>query len=314
MTMEEKMIAVVMGGPSSEAEISRRTGQAVVEALQAKGHRVVGVEFDPLRFVRDIEALKPAVVFNAMHGAFGEDGRLAAVLEVLGIPYTGSGVLAGALTLNKAANKRVLLGAGIPTPSARMYRSYERARDLAGEIAEGFSLPVVVKAAAQGSSLGVVIAAQEEDLPGALEEAFRYDDEVVVEAFIDGVEITVAVMGDGVKNEVFPIIEITTVSGRYDYESKYTKGASQHIIPARLAPETAEKARDIALAAFSVCGCRGVARMDMMVSKEGQPYVIDINTMPGMTETSLVPDAARAMGMDFPTLCERLLLLSGVKV
>ena len=309
--MEEKKIVVVMGGPSSEAAISRQPGTAVVKALKSKGYAVMGLEFDPRGFAREMEAMRPAMVFNAMHGAFGEDGRLAAVLELLGIPYTGSGVLAGALTLNKAANKRVLLGAGIPTPSARMYRSYERARDLAGEIAEGFSLPVVVKAAAQGSSLGVVIAAQEEDLPGALEEAFRYDDEVVVEAFIDGVEITVAVMGDGVKNEVFPIIEITTVSGRYDYESKYTVGASRHIIPARLAPKTAEKAREIALSTFAVCGCRGIARVDMMIAADGQPYVIDINTVPGMTATSLVPDAALAMGVDFPTLCERLLELAG---
>lgn len=309
--MEEKKIVVVMGGPSSEAAISRQTGRAVVEALQSKGHAAVGLEFVPRDFARAIEAMRPAVVFNAMHGAYGEDGRLAAVLEVLGIPYTGSGVLAAALTLDKAAAKRVLLGAGIPTPKARVYRAFERRRDLAGEIAAAFSFPVVVKAASQGSSLGVAVASCAKDLPGALEEAFRYGEEAVVEEFIDGPEITVAVWGDGVKNEPFPIIEITTSSGRYDYESKYTKGASQHIIPARLSPETAEKARDIALSTFAVCGCRGVARVDMMVSAEGEPYVIDINTVPGMTETSLVPDAARAMGIEFPTLCERLLALAG---
>lgn len=309
--MEEKKIVVVMGGPSSEAAISRQTGTAVVKALKSKGYAVMGLEFDPRGFAREMEAMRPAMVFNAMHGAFGEDGRLAAVLELLGIPYTGSGVLAAALTLDKAAAKRVLMGAGIPTPRASMYRAFERQRDLAGEIAAAFSLPVVVKAASQGSSLGVVIASRAEDLSGALEEAFRYDDEAVVEEFVDGPEITVAVWGDGVKNETFPIIEITTASGRYDYESKYTKGASQHIIPARLTPKTAEKARAIALSTFEVCGCRGVARVDMMVSAEGQPYVIDINTMPGMTETSLVPDAARAMGIDFPALCERLLALAG---
>ena len=309
--MEENRIVVVMGGPSSEAAISRQTGKAVVDALQSRGYNVVGLEFVPRDFAREIEAMRPAIVFNAMHGAFGEDGRLAAVLELLGIPYTGSGVLAAALTLDKAAAKRVLLGAGLPTPKARVYRAFERVCDLAGEIAAAFAFPVVVKAASQGSSLGVVVAREEKELPGALAEAFRYDEAAVVEEFIDGPEITVAVWGDGIENEAFPIIEITTSSGRYDYESKYTKGASQHIIPARLSPETAEKARDIALSTFAVCGCRGVARVDMMVSSEGQPYVIDINTVPGMTETSLVPDAARAMGIAFPALCERLLTLAG---
>ena len=233
---------------------------------------------------------------------------------MLGIPYTGSGVLAAALTMDKAAAQRVLRGAGIPAPKAKIYQAFERQRDLAAEIEAAFSLPVVVKAAAQGSSLGVVVVSRAEDLPGALGEAFSYGETVVVEEFIAGTEITVAVWGDGVNNETMPIIEITTSSGRYDYESKYTVGASRHIIPARLAPKTAEKAREIALSTFAVCGCRGIARVDMMIAADGQPYVIDINTVPGMTATSLVPDAARAMGVDFPTLCERLLELAGFSI
>ncbi len=312
--MDQRKIIVVMGGPSTEAEISRQTGKAVVEALCSKGYRAEGLEFTPRTFVHDIEKAEPAIVFNAMHGKFGEDGRLSAVLDMLGIPYTGSGVLAAALTMDKAAAQRVLRGAGIPAPKAKIYQAFERQRDLAAEIEAAFSLPVVVKAAAQGSSLGVVVVSRAEDLSGALGEAFSYGETVVVEEFIAGTEITVAVWGDGVNNETMPIIEITTSSGRYDYESKYTVGASRHIIPARLSPETAEKAREIALSTFAVCGCRGIARVDMMIAADGQPYVIDINTVPGMTATSLVPDAARAMGVDFPTLCERLLELAGFSI
>ena len=312
--MDQRKIIVVMGGPSTEAEISRQTGKAVVEALCSKGYRAEGLEFTPRTFVHDIEKAEPAIVFNAMHGKFGEDGRLSAVLDMLGIPYTGSGVLAAALTMDKAAAQRVLRGAGIPAPKAKIYQAFERQRDLAAEIEAAFSLPVVVKAAAQGSSLGVVVVSRAEDLPGALGEAFSYGETVVVEEFIAGTEITVAVWGDGVNNETMPIIEITTSSGRYDYESKYTVGASRHIIPARLSPETAEKAREIALSTFAVCGCRGIAWGDRMIAADGQPYVIAIHTVPGMTATSLVPDAARAMGVDFPTLCERLLELEGFSI
>lgn len=309
--MKQQKIAVVMGGPSAEAEISRRTGQAIVAALCAKGHDAVAMEFVPHSFAADIQEVGATFVFNAMHGAFGEDGRLPAVLDMLGIPCTGSGVLASALTMDKAAVKRIFWGSGIATPAARMYRAFERQRDLAAEIEAELSLPVVIKAAAQGSSLGVVIASQPEELPAALEEAFRYGDEIVAEAFIDGTEITVAVWGDEAGSETFPIIEIATDSGRYDYASKYTQGASCHIIPARLTPEAAERARQAAQDVFAVCGCRGLIRVDMIVSAEGSPFVIDVNTVPGMTATSLVPDAARAMGMDFPTLCERILLWAG---
>ena len=311
--MKNRNIVVVMGGPSAEAEVSRRTGGAILTALQLKGLNAVGMEFSPSDFVKEITAASPAIVFNAMHGAYGEDGRLAAILDMLGIPYTGSSVLASALTMDKAACKRIFLGAGISTPHAASYRVFQRQQSLEGEILREFSLPLVVKPAAQGSSIGVVIVEKAGDLTAAIDEAFRYGDEILVEEFIDGTEITVAVWGNGEKAEVFPIIEITTNSGRYDYDSKYTQGASRHIIPARL-EKTAERAGRLALDTFRVCGCRGIARIDMMVSGEGVPYVIDVNTMPGMTATSLVPDAARAMGLEFPDLCLRLLAIAGFAV
>lgn len=306
--MKQGKIIVIMGGPSSEAEVSRRTGAAIVAALQEKGWQAEGLELEPATVAETIKNSGCRAVFNAIHGKYGEDGRLQAMLEMLGVPYTGSGVLASALTIDKAAIKNVFLGAGIPTPRSRTYLKYEQKRDLAAEILAEFSLPVVVKAASQGSSIGVVIVEEADRLDAALTECFQYDEEVLIEEFITGTELTVAVMGDPEKQEVMPIIEITTESGRYDYESKYKVGASHHIIPARISEKDAEAVRQAALKTFRVCGCRGVARIDVMLSEAGVPNVIDVNTVPGMTETSLVPDAARAMGVSFPELCERILL------
>ena len=306
-----KHIVVVMGGPSSEAEVSRRTGAAVLDARHARGYEAEGMEFRPRTFAEEIKASGADVVFNAMHGAFGEDGRVQAALELVGIPYTGSGVLASAVTMDKVAAKNVFIAAGISTPRSVIYKRVlwrENEGAVVSEIKEKFTLPVVVKAASQGSSIGVEIVEKADDIADALKKSFSYDEEVLVEEFIDGMEITVAVIGDGVKSETMPIIEITTESGRYDYESKYTVGASHHIIPARLDEAVAERAREMAKKTFAACGLKGVARVDMMVGGD-VPYVIDVNTVPGMTETSLVPDAARSMGVEFPELCERLLLM-----
>jgi D-alanine-D-alanine ligase/UDP-N-acetylmuramate--alanine ligase len=251
------------------------------------------------------------MVFNALHGKFGEDGLLQGTLDMLGIPYTGSGVLAAAVTMDKAASKRVFISEGISTPKCHTYNSFEQKRDLAGEILAEFGLPVVVKAASQGSSIGVYIVEKEEELAGAIKEAFSYNDEVLVEEFIKGREMTVAVWGDEDKKEAFPIIEITTTSGRYDYNSKYTKGASTHIIPAPISEEKTHELQELAIKTYTACGCKGVARVDMMYSEDETPYVIEVNSVPGMTEVSLVPDAARAMGVEFPELCERILQLAG---
>ena len=309
--MNNGKIVVVMGGTSTEAEVSRRTGTAILEALKGKGYNAVGMELNPLTFAEDIKKSNCAIVFNAVHGKFGEDGLLQGTLDMLGIPYTGSGVLAAAVTMDKAASKRVFIAEGISTPRSRTYHSFEQKRDLAAEIEKEFSLPVVVKAASQGSSIGVYIVETAEKLAEAIKAAFTYNEEVLVEEFIVGKEITVAVWGNEEKKEAFPIIEITTVSGRYDYESKYTVGASSHIIPARVTDEEKKKINELAIKTFTACGCRGVARVDMMLSNDGTPYVIEVNSVPGMTETSLVPDAGRAMGIEFPELCERILEMAG---
>ena len=310
--MSKGKIVVVMGGPSSEAEVSRRTGAAILAALREKEYDAEGMEFVPATFCEEIKKRNCGIVFNAMHGRYGEDGVLQGALDLLGIPYTGSGLLASALTMDKAAAKRLFVAEGISTPRSVTYRRYEmERRNLVAEIRRDFSLPVVIKAATQGSSIGVVIVEAESGLGDALKEAFRYSEEAVVEEFIRGKELTVAVFGGSGEAVAMPIIEITTLSGRYDYESKYTKGASSHIIPARISAETAHRVKKLAEKTFNVCGCCGVARVDMMLSGSNIPYVIEVNSVPGMTETSLVPDAARAMGMEFPELCEKILRMAG---
>lgn len=306
-----KKIIVVMGGTSTEAEISRLTGKAVLDALLEKGVDAEGMELVPETFAEEIRKKDPAIVFNALHGRFGEDGLIQGTLDMLGIPYTGSGVLAAAVTMDKAASKRYFLAEGISTPRTKIYRRYENERDLAGEVEAAFSLPVVVKAASQGSSVGVYIVESRDALKKAIDDAFSYDEEILVEEFIAGRELTVGVWGGEGKAEAFPIIEITTTTGRYDYESKYTKGLSKHIIPAPIGDAKTEEVKALAVKTFMACGCKGVARVDLMLAEDGTPYVIEVNSVPGMTETSLVPDAGRAMGVEFPDLCLRMLEMAG---
>lgn len=311
--MNQDKIVVVMGGTSTEAEISRQTGTAILKALQSKGYNAEGMELNPKTFAEDIRKSGCAIVFNAIHGKFGEDGMIQGTLDMLGIPYTGSGVLASAVTMDKAASKRVFVAEGISTPRSHTFQAFEMKRDLVREIEQKFDWPVVVKAASQGSSIGVYIVENKDALADALKEAFTYNDEVLVEEFIKGRELTVAVWGNDEKKEAFPIIEITTTSGRYDYESKYTKGASTHIIPMPVSEAKTKEIQELAIKTFTACGCRGVARVDMMLSDEEKPYVMEVNSVPGMTELSLVPDAARAMGIEFPELCEQILEMAGFK-
>lgn len=303
MGIKEKKIVVLMGGPSAEREVSLHTGEAIVEALREKGYDAVGVDFDPPRLSEQLAAAGADVVFNAIHGKFGEDGYLQGALEMMGVPHTGSGVLASAVAMNKAVSKQIFQAAGVPTPSSKTYRSADAAK-LAETIARDFSFPLVIKPASQGSSIGVSIVETPAALDAALQECVAYDDAVLAEAFVDGRELTVAII-DGA---ALPVIEIRPHSGRYDYTSKYTKGASDYIVPAELDAETTACVQAAALAAYEALGCAGVARADVMLGKDGAPYVLEVNTVPGMTATSLVPKAAAATGMSFPELCEKLLL------
>lgn len=306
-----KKIVVVAGGTSTEAEVSRRTGKAVVDALKSKNYNVEMLELQPETFASTIREKNPLIVFNAIHGKYGEDGMIQGTLDMLKIPYTGSGVLSAALTMDKVATKHFLNSANLSTPKFAVYREIDRTDELAAEVEKKFGVPVVIKAAAQGSSIGVTIVEHADDIDEAIDNAFTFGDEILVEEFIKGRELTVAVMGNEDEAEALPIIEITTTTGRYDYKSKYTVGMSKHICPAELSEELTAEVKKLAVAAFKLCKCAGVARVDMMLSEENIPYVIEINSVPGMTETSLVPDAARAAGIEFPELCERILAAAG---
>lgn len=306
-SMKKKKIGVMMGGLSREREISLRTGKAILRALTEKGYPAspidVGQEIAETLIKEKIE-----IAFIALHGRYGEDGTVQGMLELMGIPYTGSGVLASALALHKIMAKKFFLCENIPTPT---YKVFQR-----GEIdknplrALSLPLPVVVKPAREGSTIGVSIVRNEEELVPALKEAGKYDDEILLEEFMKGKEITVGILED----IPLPIIEIVPKSGFYDYHSKYTKGETEYIIPARIPREKYLYAQEISLKAFHVLGCSGCARVDLMTDEDGNPFVIDVNTMPGMTETSLIPKAASYAGITFEDLVERILLGASLKL
>ncbi|MDF2569472.1 MAG: ddlB [Sporomusa sp.] len=307
--MKNKKIAVVMGGPSAEREVSLNTGRAILAALQEKGYNAIGIDLSPQHFVDQLKKEQIDIVFNAIHGLYGEDGLMQGALEMLGIPYTGSGVLSSAMAMDKAVTKRLFTAAGIPTPRSHLYNKQDAKRGLADEILMEFGTPVVVKAAAQGSSIGVVIVEESVNLEFAVTEAFKYSDHIVVEEFIKGKELTVSILGTD-QPEALPIIEIVPQSGRYDYNSKYTKGATEYIVPARLETEVASHVQQVALEAYKLLNCRGIGRVDVMLGSNNKPYVLEVNTIPGMTATSLVPKAAAAVGISFADLCERILLMT----
>ena len=306
-------IAVLMGGPSSEREISIKSGTAVAAALADLGHEVNKIDFNA-EVVAKLKSFAPDVVFNVLHGKPGEDGSVQGLLEVLGIPCTGSGVLASAITMDKIITKRLLEHAGILTPDFLSWTAEEYAAaggDIEVSISKHFGFPVVIKAPTQGSTIGTFIVREEKELAAAITGALKYDPCFMAEAFLSGTEITAAVLGN---NEplVLPLIEIVsnTGTGFYDYTAKYTPGMSDHIIPPRLPRDILDTAASLARRAYTIMSCRGFARVDMIVAGDGAPRVIEINSVPGMTATSLVPDAARAAGLDFPALVQKIIDLA----
>lgn len=302
------VVAVIMGGPSAEREISLITGAAIAGALREKGYNVAEIDLEPKKLAEQLEVCGAKVVFNAVHGMYGEDGRLQTLLEMLEMPYTGSGMLASALGMDKAASKRIMQAADISTPKALIFVKGE-ARDFTGEILAAFKkMPVVVKPATQGSSIGVEIVKNEADIAAAMQKAFTYSREVVVEEFIQGKELTVSIMQVDGKAVALPVINIVPHSGVYDFHSKYTKGETEYLVPAPLDEVTTRQVQELAVATYRVLGCSGVARVDVMLDEAGKGYVLEANTVPGMTATSLVPKAAAAVGISFPELCEKILL------
>ncbi len=305
-SFKKKKVGVLMGGLSGEREISLRTGKAILKALTEKGYTACPIDVG--KDIAEVLARKKIeCAFIALHGRFGEDGTVQGMLELMGIPYTGSGVLASALAMHKIMAKKFFLYAKIPTPSFEAIHREEIEKDSGGRIS--LPLPVVVKPAREGSTIGVSIVRKEEELLPALREAGKYDQEILIEEFMKGKEITVGILED----IPLPIIEIVPSSGFYDYHSKYTKGETQYIIPARIPREKYLYAQEISLGAFKELGCLGCARVDLMTDEDGNPFVIDVNTMPGMTETSLLPKAAEFAGIAFGELVERILLGASLK-
>ncbi len=305
--MSKPKVAVLLGGRSKEREVSLITGGEVYKALIQGGYPAFKIDLDE-NLVENLKKEQPGIVFIALHGRCGEDGAVQGVLEILGIPYTGSGVLASAISLNKVAAKRMFKAEGIPTAEfcALTQRVFKANRlKVAKELADSLGFPLVIKPASEGSTFGMSIVKDEKPLLGALEEAFKYDDEVLAEKFIEGTEITVGVLGN---DEPWPLptLEITHSREMYDYKAKYTAGMSGHIIPARISKERRERAQKEAVRVHRVLYCSGFSRVDFIVSSDGTPYVLEVNTIPGMTPLSLFPDAARAAGIEFPELIEKI--------
>lgn len=308
--MSKEKVLVLMGGISTEREISLKSGNAVAIALKEAGYDVETLDIQPDN-VEKIAEIKPDVVYLALHGKGGEDGCVQGMLEWMGIPYTGPGVAASAVCMDKALTKKVLVQSEIPTPKSLEYtkEQCENKDEIKNELMAQLGLPMVLKSPCQGSSIGVVIVRDESSVADAIEEVFKYGEVMLAEQFISGVEISVPVVGN--KNpDVFPIIEIVPTSEFYDFESKYTPGMSEHIIPARISETAVERVNKYAKEAYEKTGCRGVSRIDFIVDENDNPYVIEINTIPGMTATSLVPDSARHLGIDFPQLVDKIVKLA----
>ena len=306
--MKDKHIIVLMGGPSAEAEVSRRTGAAIAEALITKGYHVSTLELNPRTVLQDIENLKGDVVFNAIHGRYGEDGSLQGLLEMAEIPYTGSGIMAHSVGMNKKVSKDVFKGAQIPTAESVSYNgNLQSKEDIIKDIEAKFSLPVVLKPATQGSSIGVTIVKEQGQLAKAVTEALTYDPILVVEQYLNGREFTVSVL-DG---KALAIIEIRPHSGEYDYTSKYTAGATDYLVPAPISDTMTKEMQAIGELVYREVQASGAIRVDVMTDDKDNMYVLEYNTIPGMTATSLVPKAAREVGIDFPELCEKILLTAG---
>ncbi|MBM3457224.1 MAG: D-alanine--D-alanine ligase [Armatimonadetes bacterium] len=348
-------VAVLMGGRSAEREVSLSTGRQVLAALDPSRYEAFPVDpacfplpqlagpagsvrpwhysapSDPVRAEVDLEgpphlpvpaafslagARRPDVALLCLHGKYGEDGTIQGLLELFDIPYTGSGVLASALAMDKVMSKRMFRASAIPTPPDATIRQRAEIPELIAAVRSGtpgrdgtvLACPLIVKPSQQGSTIGVTIVQEVGQLGPALETALEYDQEALVERFIAGTEITVPILGNN-PPQCLPIVEIVPTGGFYDYAAKYTPGATDEIVPARISDELAEQARDLALRSHAALGCRGFSRTDMIVEGD-QIWVLEVNTIPGMTPTSLLPRSAEAAGISFPELLDRMLALA----
>ncbi len=305
--LKTKTIGVLMGGLSGEREVSFRSGANCLRALRSRGYRAV--EIDAVQDVaKRIDEAGVEVAFLALHGRYGEDGTIQGLLEIMGIPYTGSGVLASALGMNKIAAKKVVRGSGLHTPDYCEIGGSEPASVAAATIEKELGLPVMLKPVEEGSSLGVFKSKDSEGLAVAIEHGRLEFGPMFAERFVPGREITVGVLERNGGLEVLPILELVPKHEFYDYEAKYTKGMTDFVLPARLEPAVCAEAERAAEVAFRVIGCRGYARVDLMIDQEGVPWFMEANTLPGMTDTSDLPAQALAAGISYEDLVETILL------
>jgi len=310
-------IAVLMGGTSAEREVSLRSGAAVSRALRELGHDVSDIDIGP-EIVEQLAGLQGRidVAFIVLHGRMGEDGTVQGLLELLGIPYTGSGIMASAMTIDKHMSKQIFRANAIPVAEDVVVDAVEIARVGIEKVAEGVSLdlgfPCIVKPNCEGSTVGAGRARNREELESAIEEALEYDDLLIIERYIEGREMTVGLIGD--EPVILPVLEVVASKGLYDYECKYTKGMTEYIVPALIQEELARELQRLSLRAHLALKCEGFSRIDFMVDAEGNSYCLEANTIPGMTELSLIPKAAAAAGLSFEQVVGMVLETARLKI
>ena len=297
--MSKVRVAVVMGGPGAEREVSIESGQAVMRALATLGHDAQSLDFDG-RFVDAIREIRPDVVFNALHGTGGEDGTIQGVLEWLGIPYTGSDLVSCAISIDKHLTKKLLAAEGLPTPA---WDTFDLAGGTLPLLPGSLNLPLVVKPRSSGSSAGVSIVRTHEEWTKAMIGVAPKTTQILAEELIPGREFACGILGE----EPLPIVEIIPADEFYSYDAKYKPGGSRHIVPAPIDSDLTSRLQMLALSVHRMIGLRDYSRTDIIVSKEGRPYILEINALPGLTALSLLPDEARAAGIPFEALIDRLL-------
>jgi D-alanine-D-alanine ligase len=300
-----KRVAVVMGGLSAEREVSLNTGAGVLAALQDKGWDVVAIDWaEGTSLARLLETSGAHVVWNALHGTYGEDGAVQGLCACLQIACTGSGILASALAMDKVMSKRIFESNGVPTPRWRLlaHDGPSDGSDAHAALAD-FGVPCVVKPANEGSSVGVTIVEDRAQLAAAVALARTFHGQVIVEDYIAGTEVFVGIL-DG---RVLGSVEVRPATKFYDYEAKYKRNDTKYLIPPELPAATIDKAQQLALAAYNALGCSGHSRPDLRIAPNGDVFVLEVNTLPGMTATSLLPKIAKSIGMDYATLCEQIL-------
>lgn len=300
-------IAVLMGGPSSEAEVSRRSAKNVFNALQRLGYKNSEMIEVDKNIAKTLIEKQIEIVYNAMHGLYGEDGCIQGLLEVMNIPYTGCGVMASSVCMNKEYTKNILKSAGIPLIKSVLIRKGEDYK----EKIKGLKYPFMLKPVSEGSSIGMYKVNNEKEMEECFQKSASCGQDVMVEEYLQGQSMTVGVLEDGEKMFATEILEFRTKTEWYDYDAKYTAGLTEFILPAQISTDMTQKVKEIAVDAFKACDCRGVSRVDFLIS-EGIPYVLEINTSPGMTDLSDLPAQSKAMGISYDTLVQ--IILNGATV